>query len=101
MSKNLPDLFVAGFGIKSILNPLSLLGLAAGMAAFFSKDISNAYCAYPGNSPGLPLFAFIILIFCFMKARGDLPDAAGFSLSAGISLSRFAVANRDFYLLAS
>jgi len=98
MSKNLPDLFVAGSSIQNISKPLSLFGQAGNLFAILSKNISNTLCAYPGNTTGLPLFAFVFLIFCFMKARGALPDAAGIILSAGTSLPRLAGVSRGFCL---
>jgi hypothetical protein len=51
----------------------------------------------PGSVPVVPLVIIILLMFYFLKARSALPDAA-IIMPIAETISRFAVANRDFSL---
>jgi hypothetical protein len=99
MFKGLPDLIIAG----SIIQNMSLRGSAfnyGNAPAVLSGNLTNMLFGPRGNPPGLPLLELIVLIFCFMKARGALPDATDISLITVANFPRLAGTSRDFSLLA-
>jgi hypothetical protein len=95
------DFSITGAAFQDVSRFLSQRGAdfgGGGALAVFAKNLSVLPGSDSGNPPVIPLIAFILLMFYFLRARSALPDAAIIMPVKGSKISRLVTASRDFSL---